>query len=167
MADRTAWAVGYARQARADFETYDQLRDLAVPECHKLQFLQMACEKLVKSHLCANEGNLADLQKSHAYITKTLPVILRRQGVLVGLREGLARNAGHFAKRLSAEIDCLSPSVTREGRRLDNCEYPWEDGNSQIHLPLDWSFGATQLLLGPSARTFLKLTLLAINRLVV
>ncbi len=167
MADHAAWAVAYARQARADFETYDQLRDWPIPECHKRQFLQMACEKLVKSHLRANKGNLADLQKSHAFVAKSLPVVLRRQAVLVGLGEGAIRNANHFAKCLSAEIEWLSPSMTREGRRPDNCEYPWESGDSQLQVPIDWSFTATRLPLGPSARTFLNLTLGAINRLVV
>ena len=51
MADHAAWAVGYARQSQADFQTFEKLQPMSVPECHKLQFLQMACEKLVKSHL--------------------------------------------------------------------------------------------------------------------
>jgi len=51
MADHAAWAVGYARQAQADFQTVEKLQAVSVPECHKLQFLQMACEQLVKAHL--------------------------------------------------------------------------------------------------------------------
>jgi hypothetical protein len=52
MADHASWARGYARQAQADFQTFEKLQAMPVPECHKLQFLQMACEKLVKAHLC-------------------------------------------------------------------------------------------------------------------
>ena len=52
MADHAAWACGFARQAQADFQTFERLQAMPVPECHKLQFLQMACEKLVKAHLC-------------------------------------------------------------------------------------------------------------------
>lgn len=165
MADHAAWAVAYARQARADFETYDKLQDLPVPECHKLQFLQMICEKLVKSHLCMNKGNLTDLQKSHAYIAGTLPLVVRQQAFVVGLGEGAARTANKFVRHLAPEIELVSPSVTRNGMRPDNCEYPWEDGNSQLHVPLDWSFTPSQLLLKPCARTVLKLIVSAIDDL--
>lgn len=166
MADHAAWAVAYARQARADFETYETLLDLSVPDCHRLQFLQMACEKLSKSHLCANKGNLADLQKSHAYIAGTLPVVVRQQVLWVRLGAGPARIANKFVRHFAPEIELVSPTVTRNGARPDNCEYPWEDENSQLHVPLDWSFTPSQLLLMPSARTVLKLIKGAINRLV-
>jgi hypothetical protein len=39
MADHAAWAVGFARQAQADFQTFEKLKSMRVPECHKLQFL--------------------------------------------------------------------------------------------------------------------------------
>lgn len=52
MATSDEWASAYARQADADFTTFETLQSLPLPQCHKLQFLQMACEKLVKAHLC-------------------------------------------------------------------------------------------------------------------
>ncbi len=52
MATAADWAIAYARQADADFNTFEAIQDLSIPSCHKLQFLQMACEKLVKAHLC-------------------------------------------------------------------------------------------------------------------
>jgi hypothetical protein len=53
MSDSQEWAKAFARQARADFETWDRLQGIAeTPECHRLLFLQMACEKLTKAHLC-------------------------------------------------------------------------------------------------------------------
>jgi hypothetical protein len=48
MATGAEWSTGYARQADADFKTFEAIQVLSVPECHKLQFLQMACEKLVQ-----------------------------------------------------------------------------------------------------------------------
>lgn len=51
MASSAQWSVGFAQQAEADFATFERLQVLDLPECHKLQFLQMACEKLVKAHL--------------------------------------------------------------------------------------------------------------------
>ncbi len=48
MATVLEWSIGYARQADADFKTFEAMQAMEVPACHKLQFLQMACEKLVK-----------------------------------------------------------------------------------------------------------------------
>jgi len=76
MSTADEWANGYARQAWADFETWERLRDIdAVPECHKLLFLQMACEKLTKAHLCKAGSDPTKLQSSHAYIAKNLPTM--------------------------------------------------------------------------------------------
>ena len=47
MATAAEWAVAYARQADADFKMYQTLERLPTAEqCQRLQFLQMACEKL-------------------------------------------------------------------------------------------------------------------------
>ena len=59
MPTHAEWSRGFARQARADFDTWNALqRYLSIPEgvrapprCQKLHFLQMACEKLAKAHL--------------------------------------------------------------------------------------------------------------------
>jgi hypothetical protein len=167
MADHAAWAVGYARQSQADFQTFEKLQPMSVPECHKLQFLQMACEKLVKSHLCAGKSDPADLQTSHAYIAGTLPVVLRQQARFVNYDGPAARTTLRLAKLLASEIDVLAPAVTRNGQRPDNCEYPWEDGAAKLHVPLDWTFTPSDLLLQHAGRTALKLIGGAIDRLVV
>jgi hypothetical protein len=87
MATNEEWTVGYARQARADFATYQLLQgESRVPQCHKLQFLQMACEKLVKAHLIKGGTDPKSLQSSHAYVAGTLPVVIRQQLVLSGVR---------------------------------------------------------------------------------
>jgi len=64
MATNAEWALGYARQAEADFQTFEVIQNLDIPECHKLQFLQMACEKLVKSHHCLDELDPRSLQRT-------------------------------------------------------------------------------------------------------
>ena len=117
MADHAAWAVGYARQARADFQTFEKLQAMPVPECHKLQFLQMACEKLVKAHLCAGRTDPADLQASHAYVAGTLPVVLRQEARFVNFTGAAARATLIRARLLASEIDVLAPAVTRNGQR--------------------------------------------------
>ena len=110
MADHAAWAVGYARQAQADFQTFEKFQAMTVPECHKLQFLQMACEKLVKAHLCFEKADPSGLQTSHAYVTRTLPVVLRQQATSISYegaaaRKTLQRAGTDHEKRFSRTLD--------------------------------------------------------------
>lgn len=165
MATSAEWATGYARQADADFQTYEKIQALPVPECHKLQFLQMACEKLVKAHLCGRGTDPATLQGSHAYIANNLPVVLRQQAVVIHFTGGKVRAALNHARHLAQEIDALAPAVRRGGQRPDNCEYPWEDPGGTLHVPLDWSFQPSELIIRPAGRTVLKLIRGAIDRL--
>ncbi len=164
MATAAVWARAYGRQAAADFVRFQALQpDPAVPECHKLQFLQMACEKLVKAHLCAEGTDPATVQSSHAYVAGKLPLVLRQTAVGLGFTGPQARTVLQHARHLAQEIELLAPAVKRGGVRPDNCEYPWVDGSGQIRVPLDWSFYPSQLLLTPAGRTILKLLRAAIS----
>jgi hypothetical protein len=165
MATQADWATMYARQAGADFKTLQSLQDVSIPECHKLQFLQMACEKLVKAHLCGSGTDPAALQTSHTYVAKTLPVVLRQQASAVNFVGGKARKALTYARHLAQEIEVLAPAVDRGGQRPDNCEYPWEAGDGKMRSPLEWSFQPSQLIVLPAGRTILKLIRGAIDRL--
>jgi hypothetical protein len=165
MADNAAWARGYARQALADFGRFQDLQASDAPECHKLQFLQMACEKLAKAYLCGEGTDPATLQSSHAYIAGTLPVVLRQYATFVGVRGAKARAVLTLAKHVSREIELLAPAVRRGGGRPDNCEYPWEDAAGTLHVPLDWTFAPSGMLGQPKGRDFLKLVRGAIGRL--
>jgi hypothetical protein len=164
MATAAEWSTGYARQADADFKTFEALQPLPVPECHKLHFLQMACEKLVKAHLCSSGTDPAQLQGSHAFIRKHLPTVLRQVAALVNFTGPQATAVLRRARQIAQEIDVLAPAVKRGGQRPDNCEYPWEDSSGTLHVPIDSTFPPTQLLLAPAGRTVLKLLRLAINR---
>jgi hypothetical protein len=171
MAANAEWSHGFARQARADFDTFLALQNRSaftqsiIPECHKLQFLQMACEKLVKSHLCGEGASVADIQSSHAYISGTLPVVLMQAAQAVNFSGKYAQWVLRHARHIAREIELLAPSVKRGGNRPDNCEYPWESSDA-LHVPVDWSFAPTRLLAAPSGHTFLKLLQYALdNRL--
>jgi hypothetical protein len=166
MSTADDWAKAYARQAGADLGTYDLLADNElVPECHRLMFLQMACEKLTKAHLCAEGKDPKQLQSSHAYAAKNLTTIIKQQIVFSGSNpKGAPWVLGH-SKHLANEIEILAPAVDRGGQRPDNCEYPWEDHGGNLHLPLTWTFTTSNLLTEPAGRTFLKLVREAIKRL--
>jgi hypothetical protein len=165
MASNAEWGLGYARQAQADFRMYQTLEgNPSVEVCHRLQFLQMACEKIVKASLCYAGDDPAAMQSSHAYVKRYLPAMLRQEASLVSLPTAKAREVQHRGRRLAEEIDVLAPAVKRGGQRPDNCEYPWEDNGGALHVPLDWSFNPAQLIVLPAGRTILKLIEHAINR---
>lgn len=168
MATDAEWALGYARQAQADFAAWHGVEGNAtIRPCHRLLFLQMACEKLSKARLIRTGTSPELLQTSHGYVAGPLPFVLREQLVYMGenpdARTGLLR----FIRHLASEIEVANPAVDRNGQRPDNCEYPWEDGQGILHSPLDSTFQALQLLndrrFGPS---FLDLLRGAINRAV-
>ncbi len=167
MSHPADWAKGYARQADADFkawEYYEQHPEAIAAECHRLMFLQMACEKLCKAYLIEQGTSPSAVQTSHAFVANPLPGIIRQQVVylkrdLKGMHQ-LLRDVRHLAN----EIELLNPAVDRAGRRPDNCEYPWEDGNGDVHSPLDWSSTVARLRIAPGGRTFLKLLRAAIDR---
>jgi hypothetical protein len=160
------WANGYARQADADFrawELYQKYPDAQAAECHALLFLQMACEKLCKAHLIRAGTNPDAVRKSHAYIAKPLPIVIKQE--IVQLSRDLKRMGWVIAhvRQLAGEIELLNPAMDRDGRREDNCEYPWETGGA-IFSPLDHTFAPSALLTASAGRTFLKLLKSAIRR---
>jgi hypothetical protein len=125
----------------------------------------MACEKLVKAHLCDGGADPAIVQTSHAYIGGTLPLLLQRQAHSVNFSGAEAKEVLRRAKHFSQEVELLAPSVKRAGKRPDNCEYPWEDAGGGLHVPLDWTFHPTQFLTERAGRAILMLIAGAIRRL--
>jgi hypothetical protein len=126
----------------------------------------MACEKLVKAHMCASGASTPEsVTATHAVVQKYLWRVLQEQMEIVNLPTKTIRELLKYIRHVAGEIDVLSPSVDRGGTRPDNCEYPWADADGQIHSPLDWSFVPFDLLLLRSGPTFLKLVAAAIRRL--
>ena len=166
MSDPSDWAKAFALQADADFKTWECLQiQKAVPRCHGLMFLQMACETLCKAYRIASGTSPGNLQASHAHITKNLPSIIRQEISFRGQDVKKMRGVYQTAKHLAEEIEVLSPAVDRNGQRPDNCEYPWEDSIGLVHSPLDWTFHPSRMLTERGGPAFLKFVRLAIHRL--
>ncbi len=167
MSSAKGWGRAFAIQAKADFQTCNRLQGRRdVPTCHKLHFLQMACEKLCKAHLCKAGSDPVALQSSHRYIGKNLPVVVKQQLArldrkVVG-RDGYPMNQ---IRHLAREIELLSPAVDDNGKRPDNCEYPWQVGPGEIRTPLEYQFPNLNLLTAPSGRNLLKCVQQAIEDL--
>jgi len=152
------WARAFARQALADWSAWSLLQqEESVPDCHRLMFLQMACEKLAKGYLCAAGAEPNALQSSHGYIAKNIPIILRQQLALLGQDDARGAWVVRHSRHIAREVEMLAPVIRRGGQRPDNCEFPWEDDAGTLHSPLDWSFAPSRLLIAPAGRTFLKI----------
>jgi hypothetical protein len=165
VSDPGEWSLAFARQAQADFATWEALQvQSVVPACHRLLFLQMSCEKLCKSHLIRTGSDPQSLQSSHGYIEKPLPTIIRQVMAEFQLKSKGMKDILRTVRHLAREIEALSPALNRDGRRPDNCEYPWDDAGGKLHSPLDWSFVPAHLLLEPHGRTFLKFLRVAVER---
>ncbi|MDB5350931.1 MAG: hypothetical protein JWN86_2178 [Planctomycetota bacterium] len=168
MSEPTDWALAYARQADADFRAWELCEthpEAVAAECHKLLFLQMACEKLCKAHLIRGGTVPQDLQSSHGYIEKPLPLVMRQQIIHLGQNPKKMQSVLTLCRHLAGEIEVLNPAMRRDGQRPDNCEYPWEAGDRVIS-PLTWSFQALRLCTVSAGRTFVKLLRGAIDRII-
>ncbi len=167
MSTAADWGRAFAKQASADFQTWERLQcDAEVPKCHKLHFLQMACEKLAKAHLCATPGtDPHQIQTSHKCFAKSFLLIARdlyvRRGEHLKKLDRLAKPM----KRLARQIELLAPSVDDGGRCTDNCEYPWELANDKLRVPAEYTFPNLSSLTDLEGRLLLKIVKGAIGQL--
>ena len=144
-----AWSRAYARQAQADLEAREALLGATVPACQHLHFLQMACEKIAKAHRCLGGADPETLMHGHGFAAKVLPQVarelLRRSTFVADLQ---VKHVGIEAmvRQLAREVDLLAPAVDDDGRRPDNCEYPWEDAGGALHVPAEHGFGSLETL---------------------
>jgi hypothetical protein len=135
------WAQAYARQAASDLDAREVLAaDQSLPACHALHLLQMACEKLCKASMISTGSDPMEVQRSHAFIAKHLPTIVRLY---------MSREAGRLPRNnwivdairpLARKIELLSPAVKAGGRSPQNCEYPWIASDGSVRAPADHPF---------------------------
>jgi hypothetical protein len=156
-----AWSRAHAQQAQADLDARDVLLNAEVPACQHLHFLQMACEKLSKAHRCLGGADPETLMHSHGFAAKVLPQIARellRRAAFAADLEVAAGRIEPMIRQLAREVDLLAPAVDDDGRRPENCEYPWEDDEGALHVPAEHGFGPLGTLHRHRAgATFLKI----------
>jgi hypothetical protein len=148
---RHNWNIAFAKQGLADFEIWELLegnpvplpKEYTVPPCQKLHFLQMACEKLCKSHLIEISSVEPEKhQDSHGYTAKNLTMIVRQE---LSYLSNPPTNGSYLLSQcqpLAREIELLHPSMDKGGKRRDNCEYPWVHGGV-LRVPLTCWTAAT------------------------
>ena len=165
MATDDDWALAYAKQARSDLDARELILSGELPECHQLHYLQMACEKVCKAHLFSLGQSSSELRTSHNYVATVLPVLFRLVFTQTYKRElkkraELMRHVRHLAR----EINFLAPAVDDGGRRKDNCEYPWLDGENVV-VPSERLYSSLDLLTHPNGRLLIKLLRIAVEAL--
>ncbi len=163
MATDRDWQLAYAKQARADLQAWRVLAQADLPTCQHLHFLQMACEKVCKAHLCGRGTDPRDLQRSHAHIKKQLPAIARAQFAREG-RQQLRDNTWMIRaiRSLARKIELLAPSIDDDGRHPANCEYPWIGPDGSIVVPAEHNF-SLNLLHESGGRHLIKVLAAAIE----
>ena len=136
------WRVAFAKQALADLRAREKLLEHpGLPDCQQLHFLQMACEKLCKAHLCGQGVDPEALRSSHAYISGILPIIARQQFAQEARKVHADRTWVIQALRaLARKIELLAPAVNDGGRQPANCEYPWAGPDGVVRVPADHNF---------------------------
>ncbi|MEZ5386185.1 MAG: hypothetical protein R3F13_11785 [Prosthecobacter sp.] len=131
------WSEAFLRQAASDFEVHEFLsRQVHLPRCHGLHYLQMAVEKLVKSFLCHGSGGPP--RESHAVVTG----FIRSCASNRKLRDRFKMENQPFSSmlrkltRVAEYIEKLAPAMSDSV----NSEYPWETASGGVLAPRDHAF---------------------------
>ncbi len=156
-------ADAYAEQSRSDFAVYSvHLRD--VEECHRLHFLQMACEKIAKAYRLRDTESFAeDDLYSHVVFSKFILGFLKARHLreYYHSREAKRRHIERYARGLAVGVERLAPAVDRE-RTPENAEYPWVSGEA-VSTPARHRYALSGELAEPAGQDFLKLLEVAIE----
>jgi hypothetical protein len=157
MPSEAAWRVAFAKQAIADLQARERiLQHPDLPDCHQLHYLQMACEKICKAHLCARGTDPLSLQTSHAYVARVLPIIARQQFSMRAKKPQKDRSWLIGAiRKLARKIELLAPAVKGGGAHPANCEYPWVASDGELRIPCEHNF-QIDLLYEEAGRHLLK-----------
>lgn len=164
MSTAQDWWQAFARQAHADLLTHNILcLRTDVPECQRLHFLQMACEKLVKARLCTKSPQPGYVLTSHAVIAKHLPAIVRDWHLRLTRGKRMRREMFDRVKHLAREIELLSPAVDAAGQRPQNCEYPYQGPGGEVRCPATDTWPSLELAKESAGRLLLTVLPMAIN----
>ncbi len=156
-------ADAYAEQSRSDFTVYS-VHLQRVEECHRLHFLQMACEKIAKAYrLRDTESFTEDDLYSHVVFSKFILGFLKARQLKERFRsrDAKRRHIERYARGLAASIERLAPAVDRD-RTPENAEYPWVSGGA-VFVPARHGFAVSRGLAERAGQEFLKLIETAIG----
>lgn len=158
-------ATAFLLQAKADFQTYLQMNEAGrdVPVCHRLQFLQMAIEKLAKAAVARSAGTR--VEHKHNPVQKWMGSLALGQyaGPLTGVPSARARKLRIVAiTKALRDIERVNPTVGKSAGGV-NCEYPWQAPNSSGDrwiAPVQYDFSEImRIARDPHVSKFMKMYL--------
>ena len=156
-------ADAYAEQSRSDFAVYRvYLRN--AEECHRLHFLQMACEKIAKAYRLRDTASFTeDDLYSHVVFSKFILGFLKARWLRERYRsrDAKRRHMERYARGLAVGIERLAPAVDRE-QTPENAEYPWLN-NGVVSIPVRHRYALSEELAESAGQDFLKLLEIAIE----
>jgi hypothetical protein len=131
------WSQAFAAQAASDLAAYEWLAKGALPQSHRLHYLQMWLEKLCKAYI--HQAKVDALKDTH----------WRRIGF-----ENPPRSPE--IRAICREVDLLHPAAKDDRRRPENVEYPWPGNSGDIEVPAQWKFSLAARLHTDAGRLLLK-----------
>jgi hypothetical protein len=142
-------------QARTDFAVFELLRkEVTLPPCHALHYLQMATELLGKAYAW-KRGPIGKRHQAFVSFLKSLRTNRLAQQRL-GF-QGKNENWQHMLRKsvsLAHAIEVMAPTLAKDG---PNPEYPWPPGNPNM-TPAEHPFDIWQKLTETAAgRQFMGL----------
>jgi len=154
---RNQLADACAEQSRSDFTVY-RIHLQNAEECHRLHYLQMACERIAKAYRLRDTQTLmeADLY-SHVVFSRFIQSFLRTQQLKERYRsqDAKRRHIERYARGLAEGIEKFAPAVGRE-QTPANAEYPWINGRV-VSVPTHYHYPVTAELAALAGQNFLGL----------
>jgi hypothetical protein len=159
---RAAYAAAFIKQARSDWLVFRALSEPPIAFCHRLHYLQMACEKLAKAYRLRDTSSPIDeLISKHTGFEKFIGAFfLAIKSEYVGKHkqlETLIRTSRNYAR----EVEKLAPAIDRVCAP-ENAEYPWERDGA-IVVPCEYTYPGLVFLRERGGFAFLNLIQRALN----
>jgi hypothetical protein len=158
---RQALADAFAAQARSDWGVYQHLAGLpkpSFPQCHALQHLQMATEKIAKAYRIRDtKADPDELARHHTGFVEFVNSFFRSQTIRNEYRgkEAALKTLQKNVEALAREIEKLAPAIDTL-TTPENAEYPWErDGD--VYRPCFYGYPNLQLLKTAGGRATMKM----------
>ena len=133
-------------------------------DCHRLHYLQMACEKIAKAYRLREAETFTENDlHSHTAFSKFILGFLKTPRLRNRYRsqDAKRRQIERYARSLATAIETLAPAVDRANTPA-NVEYPWIEGD-QVFVPIRHQFDVARRLLEPAGQDFLALVEIAIT----
>lgn len=118
----STWKEAFLQQARSDFMVLLHLKQTTLDYCHFLHYLQMASEKLAKSHLCHGTNPPKFVHDALVKFIRVESIAGKLRWSYPGFSAAQYRETMKDLLPLAQKIEALAPE---KNVSCPNPEYPW------------------------------------------